>query len=329
MRTPSADTPILLTGATGLLGQQVFTALRTAGVPVRVLLRDPAQAAPFTGRGAEVTLGPVEDPATWSGLRCGGIVHTAAIIRGPRDWERYHSVNVRGTRLAADCAARQGVRLVHLSSVAVYGRRWQDESGITEDYPFQPLRADEFYARSKRLAEAEVAAARARGLDAVILRPCVVTGPGDRLFLPGIVRLVRRGWVPVFDGGRLPLALVFAESVADAVLRALRSPAAAGRDYNVANDVALTATELVRLMANGLGRRVRIISVPFPLARGAALVGDSLAGLVGRPRSPGSLGTAVRYWRGGNPWSSERIQRELDWTPRRDPEALIRSALGG
>jgi nucleoside-diphosphate-sugar epimerase len=117
---------------------------------------------------------------------CQGIVHIAAIIAastvaGVLPGQR------RGTRLAATTARRIGARLVHVSSVAVYGRRAYDVEplSIGERYPFGPLEEHDYYARSKRLAEEVVRGEVDRGLEAVILRPCVIYGPGDRLFLPG------------------------------------------------------------------------------------------------------------------------------------------------
>lgn len=317
---------VFVTGGTGLVGSEVVRLLVARGASVEALVRDELGAARLRALGAAPAFGAVEDPRTWDAVGpTDGIVHAAAIVAARLPWQRFYQVNVEGTRLAAAAARRLGARLVHISSVAVYGRQAYDEPPFSrrEDAPFGPLEEHDYYARSKRLAEEAVRAEFTRGLAAVMLRPCVVYGPGDRLFLPRLARLARHGWVPRVGAGTLPLALVHAESVADAALRALDLPAAVGRIYNVTCDGPVAHLQLVRGLAVGVGRPLR--SVPVPVGAALALAGAAqlLLRVIGPGLYPGTLTGAVRFWRGGNPYAVERVREELAWNPAVNHEERI------
>lgn len=317
---------VLVTGGTGLVGAEVVRLLVEHGASVDAIVRDELGAARLRALGATPLFGAVEDARTWEGVgHVDGVVHAAAIVAARIPWPRFYQVNVEGTRLAAATARRLGARLVHISSVAVYGRQAYDEPAFSrrEDAPFGPLEEHDYYARSKRLAEEAVRAEFALGLPAVILRPCVVYGPGDRLFLPRLARLARSGWMPRVGSGELPLAMVHAESVAEAARRALSAGGAVGRIYNVTSDGSVTHRGLVRGLAAGLGRRLRSVPVPEEMALALAGGAQRLLRLLGPGLYPGTITGAVRFWRGGNPYSVDRVRAELDWAPEVPHEERI------
>ncbi|HVX88033.1 MAG TPA: NAD-dependent epimerase/dehydratase family protein [Gemmatimonadales bacterium] len=309
---------ILLTGATGLVGRQVAELLGARGTPITAMVRDEARASWLTGLGARLVTDPITSADTWHAVReVTAIVHCAAIIAGGRSWESYAAANIRTTELAARRARELGVPLVQVSSVAVYGGSTTEPVGtVGEEFPFRPLADGAWYARSKRESEAAVWREAERGLQAIALRPCVIYGPHDRLFLPKLVRQARRGWMPLIGAGDRPMALVHARSVGEAVLAALDSKTGWGRPYNVTGDAPIAPRDVVAALGRGIGRRVRTPRLPegatLTLARGL----DSVAGLM-MPKGlfPGSLTTAVGYWRGGDPYRSDAIRRELGWRP--------------
>src|SRR6266550_1108815 len=100
------------------------------------------------------TAGESRRRAAARGVRA--IVHAAAIVQRRASWDQYVAVNVDGTRLAVDAARTTGARLIHISSVAVYAGSAAypaTPERRDEDFPFQPIAAPDFYARSKRMAE--------------------------------------------------------------------------------------------------------------------------------------------------------------------------------
>jgi nucleoside-diphosphate-sugar epimerase len=298
---------------------------------VRALARPGARDA-VVSLGAEWAAGDVTDPAAWrrAARDARAIVHAAALIAQRQSFERFAAVNVDGTRLAIETARAAGVPLVHLSSVAVYGRSAVETHGpVTEDFPFQALPPDDFYARAKRLAEELVRDEAARGrLAAVALRPNVIFGERDRLFTPKVIRTVRLGVVPLVGPGTNRLACVYAGNVAAAVLAALERPVPGFRAYNVTEDAPPALDQRAFLAAFGaaLGVRVRTIAVPAALARLGVQAWTTGLRLLA-PGSYAGLGrAAVSFLTSDNPYSTARARAELGWRPPvATPEAIARS----
>ncbi|MDN5383594.1 NAD-dependent epimerase/dehydratase family protein [Streptomyces sp. LB8] len=192
---------VVLTGATGFIGSAALGALanRFPGLRLRALVRRVPDTAAGAGGSVEWVTGDLTDPASLRGLCAGAgtLVHLASYIG--RDEERCVAVNVAGTRALMAEAARAGVRrVVHLSTAAVYGAG--PHRGIAVDeVPAEPVSA----ASRTRLA-GEGHALRA---GAVVLRPGLVLGAGDRWVVPALRELVDR--VPAtWDGNRALLSAV-------------------------------------------------------------------------------------------------------------------------
>lgn len=324
----------LVTGATGLVGSHLVERLRAGGWTVRALTRNPSAArGALAALDAEPVAGDVLDAQSFADAArgCDAVVHAAALITARGGWDAYDATNVRGTRNAVAAARAAGARLLHVSSVAVYGaaaRYGQGVGGTSEDAALAPLHPSAWYARSKRDAE-EVAlgAHRSGAIWATAVRPAVVYGRRDRQFVPRMARLALRGVVPVPGGGRTPLALVHAANVADAAVLALESEVAGGRAYNVANDFEVTASGFFHLAGDGLGRRVRVLPVPVALARAGEGVATALLRAAGAGALADALASSVDYVTRGNPFTSERARCELGWTPRVMPRDGVPDAF--
>ena len=319
---------ILVTGGTGLVGQEILRILAQADIPTIALVRTTEGEALVRKLGAEAIRGVVEDATAWRQPfpDLSGIVHAAAIVAESVSWDRFDAVNVQGTRFAADTALEHGVPLVHISSVAVYGRRAADDQpySITEDYHRGPIEKRDYYARSKRLAEEAVFDRAGRGLQACSLRPCVVYGPGDRLLLPRLLGLARRGWLPKIGSGTTPMALVHATSVAQATLAAIQSGRGWGRAFNVTGDAPVTANDLLQAAQAVVGRPVRRVPVPAGPALILARAAELGLRVIGPRRYPGTLQGAVRFLRGGDAYDSDAAREVLGWQPTvNHPTALV------
>jgi nucleoside-diphosphate-sugar epimerase len=321
----------LVTGATGLVGSHIVERLRADGWTIRALLRHPASS--LSESGVDVRIGDVLDADAFASAAsgCEVIFHTAAAITQRGGWETYRRLNVDGTRNAVAAAARSSARLLQLSSVAVYGPsgRYRAPSEKTdEETPLGPLPESAFYARSKRESEEIVLGAHAAGrIWATAVRPDVIYGPRDRQFVPRVARLLRFGVAPLVDGGRSVLAIVHAANVADGAVLAATTDAAGGRAYNLANDGDVSVRTFVGLAAEGLGRRVRMVTIP----KGVARIAFSAAELVTRVFVGDALNVAMHATLDmvtrDNPFTSDRARRELGWMPRVDPRVGIPEAF--
>jgi nucleoside-diphosphate-sugar epimerase len=325
---------VLVTGAGGLVGTHLLQALRARGEPLRALVREHSRAL-VESFGAEPVIGDTTDAVTWERAARGvrAIVHGAALVVTRSSFDEFTRVNVGGTRLAIDAARKNHARLVHISSVAVYGRTEvyaAGKDGVTEDYPFQPLPAGDFYARTKRAADLLVQQAGRDGLDAIAIRPNVIYGERDRLFTDRLVANLKRGFIPQIGPGTNHLSCVYAGNVASAIVAALDAPARPGfRAYNVTRDAEplLTQREFFATFAEALGRRPRFIRMPVAVLR----FGIALWGLILKTVFPGryaGLGSAaVSFILGENPYAIDRIRSELGWAPPFDTRTAIQRTV--
>lgn len=322
----------LVTGATGLVGSHIAERLLADGWSVRALVRPHRQSLASLVPGAEPVLGDVLDGAsfTTAARGCDALFHTAAAIIAGGGWETYRRLNVDGTMNAILAAEHAGARLLHLSSVAVYGpeTRYRSDGGKTdESTPLRTLPARAYYARSKRESEQLVMEAHAAGrIWATAVRPDVIYGPRDRQFVPRVAKLLRLGVAPLVGDGRSTLAIVHAANVADGAVRALMYEGAGGRSFNLANDYDVTVRRFIELAAEGLSRHVRIISVPVRVATTGFRIARSTLKVLTAGRlsiSRAALGMITE----DNPFSSDRARRELGWSPVVHPDDGIPEAF--
>lgn len=321
----------LVTGGTGLVGSHVIERLVRDGWSVRALVRAPS---PMVERlGAECVTGDVLDRGEFDRATsgCDAVFHNAAAITPNGGWEAFRRVNVDGTANAISAARANGARLIHLSSVAVYGpaaRYRTDGFKTDESTPLTPLPERAYYARSKRESEALVMRAHDAGeIWATALRPTVIYGTRDRQFVPRVARLLSRGLVPLVGGGVSTFSLVHAANVADGAVRAAACDLAGGRAYNVANDFDVTVRRFFELAAEGLNRRIRFLRLSAPVAEGTLRAVKAIArALTGGRMSVVSSATLAWLTR-DNPFTSERARAELGWSPSVRPEAGVPEAF--
>jgi nucleoside-diphosphate-sugar epimerase len=245
-----AEPRVLVTGGTGLVGGGVVRALLERGRAVRVLARDSHRARVLFGSNVEIASGNLRDLES---LRraCEGIGQIYHIA-GALD-THIHSdgeildTNVEGTYRLLEAGRAAGISgLVYTSSVSVYGDRLP--LGVTENAPLKPAG---IYGVSKVRAERLVLAAVAAGLRAMIVRPCIVYGPGDRYFLPQAVRVVRLPVLPLPDGGRRVVDVVHADDLAVAHLLVMEA-GQPGQAYNVTGGGCQHVADLIRWIAEAL-----------------------------------------------------------------------------
>jgi dihydroflavonol-4-reductase len=175
-----------VTGATGLLGNNLVRELLAKGYKVRALVRSKAKAnKQFAGLDVQIVEGDMLDvPGFAPSLRGATVIfHTASYFRdsykGGTHWKQLYDTNVLGTRALMAAALDAGVlRFVHTSSIAVLnGKSGQtvDETMLREESD-----ADDYY-RSKILSDREVLAFLEAHSEmwAVMVLPGWMHGPGD------------------------------------------------------------------------------------------------------------------------------------------------------
>lgn len=317
---------VFITGGTGLVGSHVVEALRDSGIEVLALAR-PGSGTSFLERvGARRSDGDLLDPPSLHASRlegCDALVHAAALVYARARPQEFHEANVEGTRRLLDGARSAGLsRVVHVSSVAVYGGdevggRVDEERWLEAEIPEQAI-----YARSKRLAEqAAWTFHDTAGLGVSTVRPGVVYGERDRALSPRIARLALWPLLPGIGSGRTTFPLVYAGSVAAAIRAILERPASVGRAYNLSADAPLTMERFVALFAAAQGNRARFLRLPGPPVLAAAAVVERIAALLPGPTP--RLRRGVRRLLHDNRFDDSRAREELDWRAVLPPEEAV------
>ena len=112
---------ILVTGATGHIGNVLVRELRKQGYPVRALVLPGESLKPIEGIDLEIVEGNILDPASLTRAMQGveGVFHLAGIISiMPGDDERVYKVNVEGTKNVIRAAREAGATVVAVATIA-------------------------------------------------------------------------------------------------------------------------------------------------------------------------------------------------------------------
>lgn len=291
---------VALSGANGFIGSALERRWRATNIALQALPRfDLAQ--PFDHRpaleGAEV------------------LVHAAARAHVLRErcadpLARFRAVNVQGSVRLVEQAAAAGVRrVVLLSSIGVLGQATTGRAPFGEHDRADPR---EPYAVSKWEAEqALTALAGQRGIELVIVRPPLVCGPGAPGNLLRLLRLVDRGWPLPLASVRSRRSFLALDNLCELLELCLSHSQAPGPPLLAADAASLTLPEVLRALASGLNRPLRLLPLP-PVLLGTA------AAVAGR-------GAAVRRLSDALEVDASATKRRLGWRPRCTTSAALQA----
>jgi nucleoside-diphosphate-sugar epimerase len=246
---------------------------------VRALVRDTRRVGALEARGIEVVRGSLADDACIARAMDGvdGVIHLAALTHAPSE-AAFIETNVDATRRLVHAARDAGPpprRFLFMSSLAAAGPSLDGRPTRPGDAP-HPITA---YGRSKLEAE-RVCLDAGTTLEVVVLRAPAVYGPRDAEILR-FFRFARTGFVPLPPGPPRPLQLVHVADLARAVTLAAMRPGLRGT-FHIAEPTAYDMRDVVRLIGEAIGRRVRVLPLPAPLIRAAALAAESANRAAGR-----------------------------------------------
>ncbi|MFL5797000.1 MAG: SDR family oxidoreductase [Actinomycetota bacterium] len=250
--------PVVITGASGLVGPHAVRALMGTAPEVRAVVRRPEAAPPLRELGAKVAVGALSDPDTLAAVMRGAhtVLHLAGGLDLP-DAAAYEPANLGTTITALDAAREAGVRRFVLLS-----------------FPGASPESSNPYLRAKGLAERAVAES---GLEFAVIRSNHVLGPGGR-WVSALVRQARSRLV-VAPGTQL-LAPVFVGDAAAVLAAADDRERLGSGTWALDGPERVTADRLTDLVA-GRPRRLKVHVGPTTLAR--------LARVSGRPVSTVTL----------------------------------------
>ncbi len=235
-------------GGTGFLGRRIVRHLHDADFAVRIASRHPDRGRSlFSGEASNIEMVRADandDASVATAVSGSWAVVNAVSLYLERGKQTFQSVHVAAAGRVAAMAHREGSeRIGHVS-------------GIGAD-----ARSASPYIRSRGEGEAAV---RRVFPSATLIRPAVMFGPGDAFLTPLSTMLRHAPVFPLFGRGETRLQPAYVEDVAEAIVRALKAPAA-GLHYELAGPRVYTYAELLTTIADAVGRKPVLVPIPFSL----------------------------------------------------------------
>lgn len=242
---------VTLFGGSGFIGSQAVRALARRGWRVRVAVRKPTVAN---------ELQPLGDVGQIQLMRCDvtNPADVAAALRGADA-----AVNLVGVLHEGPGRSFEAMHLEAATTIAQQARA----AGVTRLVQISAIGADadspSGYGRTKAEAEAAV---RAVYPDAVILRPSIVFGAGDRFLNKFASMATLAPALPLIGGGKTKFQPVYVGDVAEAIARAVVRPDAAGKTYELAGPATYSFEDILKLVLRETGRKRGLLPLPFVAA---------------------------------------------------------------
>jgi nucleoside-diphosphate-sugar epimerase len=262
MRASSIDA-VLLTGATGFIGQRLQKALLANGRQLSALVRPSSSNKDQLLPGVHRTLAELSDTDKLASAiaDCEAVIYCAGSVRG-RDLEDFRGANIAGVRSVVDAMNQSGSEtpLLLISSLAA------SRPGISD------------YANSKFLGEQEII--RHARFPWTIFRPPAVYGQGDREMMP-ILKLARKGIVTPAGPALQKLSLIHVDDLAAATLAWLESWPACREQIFSLDDGHSGGYDWREIAETASGGKYYSFRIPGPLLFAAARANLLLSGLFG------------------------------------------------
>jgi nucleoside-diphosphate-sugar epimerase len=311
---------VLVIGGTLFIGREIVRKLAARGHDVTVLHRRDRHDLGPAIRNEQADRGDL--PAVSRILREG---RYEAVFDVAYDWGK--GTTAAQVEAAARACGNALQRYVFVSSIAAYGpglAHREDEPLVGDDYP-NP------YAQHKASSERALFRLRASsGFPVATFRPPFVHGPRQPFYREQFFWDRLRAGRPIIlpDGGDTPMQWVFVSDLAEACVRAIEVPAAAGHAFNIAHLEPLTQRTFVEALAGVAGVTPRFTAIPratIQNAGGNAFAGNLYFGeyldlpphvsvIEKAPRMLGITPTILAAALGeGFAWYQQQAQRAVDY----------------
>ena len=320
---PRTIKKVLVTGATGFLGNWLVKRLVHDGHHVRILKRASTPLEELEALSIEVATGDVTHLESVE-KACVGVdtvFHLAGLIaysRAQRD--AMDKVNIGGTaNVLQACEKNQVRRLIYLSSVVAIGASF-DGKPMNEDSDYNVAHLNLGYFETKHLAEALVKHAVDHGkIDAVMINPSTIYGPGDsKKGSRGVQLKVARGQFPFYPSGGVNIVSV--DDVVDCIIAAWER-GRKGERYIVSGEN-LLIHEAFDLIAKASGVKAPTFPLPNALIHLIGKIGDTMEkfGKKGPLTSENAWTSTLYHW-----FDSSKAQREFGFKPKPASYAIEQS----
>lgn len=275
---------ILITGGTGFIGFALVRRFISLGHKVRIITRSLEFDKDFEQYLSGIPESKIEvlagDIRSSESIReafkdVDVVIHSAAMLNTIAPYKNFREANVTSTKNICDlCLEFKVSRLVYVSTCDVFGLP-KKNTVISESFPYSPW--SEPYADTKIEASQVVKDYHNLGLSYTIIYPGWVYGPGDKAFMPAILDMMRSGILPVWDGGKYKIGMVYIDDIVDSFILALKKEEGLNEDFLILDDSPRKNMEdICKYLGTLFDINFKIIRLPYWLAYGIAWTSQTL-----------------------------------------------------
>ena len=239
------------------------------------------------------------------------VFHLAAAFRKLNVSDKhYFNINVTGTKNVMEAAMKHKVKkVVYCSTQGVHGHIENPPGDETS-----PIEPADYYQQTKYEGELVVQEYIKKGMNATILRPTAIYGPGDpeRFFM--IYKRVKKGLFPMFGSGKTFYHPLYIDNMSDAFIKTMDMNTGKGGTYIIGDEEYVTIENLVKMVAKAMDVSVKIPHYPLP----ALIVAGHIVEKICKPLgiSPPIFPRRVDWYRQIRAFKIDKARRELDYIPK-------------
>lgn len=315
---------LLVTGATGFIGSWVTKKLSSLGHSVRILRRKESDTSEIEDLSIEHCIGDILDFESLNQAMKGvdSVFHLAGKIAYSRkERASMQNINVKGTKNVITACQFQNIRkLLHVSSVVTIGASFEGKEILNENSPYNLKNVHFSYSETKKEAEDLVLeAVKKNTLNAIVVNPGVVYGPGDvRKSSRKVPLKVARGEFPFYAPGGLSIAYI--EDVVDGILKAWEN-GKKGERYILAGEN-LKIKKVFELISKESGVSPPRWLIPSFILKPLSFTGDLMekVNLKYFVNSEQALVSSLFHW-----FDSSKAKKELGYQSRSADYAIAQS----
>jgi len=189
----------------------------------------------------------------------------------------YYDVNLEGTRNILKAMQNNGIKkLIFTSTVAVYG--------LNKKFPDENHKRDPFndYSRSKAMAEDEILKWTKEGNSAIVVRPCVVYGPGNRGNIYNLFSQIKSGRFMMIGNGNQIKSITYVENVAQFLFQLINYKSDKIEFFNFSDSPSISINQLVEEVSSKLNVKIPKFKIPYLLGLFVGYVFDLISFFIGK-----------------------------------------------
>lgn len=320
---------VLVTGGTGFVGGHLIPALLEKGYEVSCLVRNEEKAKRLKQHySVKIFIGDTTIPETLCGIsqNIDYVIHLAAMGHvtavTEESYRQFVTVNETGTwnLIEEFLPSKQLKKFIHFSSTAAMGPIGLpvlSEESIP--HPVTPYQKSKY--RSEQIV---VKAYEQKYFPGIILRPCMIYGPGGYGEFYKFCRLMKKGIFPKVGRGKNLTPLVYVQDVVSAALLSLEK-GMAGETYIIASKESIPMDLLRKYIITNIGVKLPYIYVPGPIALEGAKIIEKIAPLIGK--EPIVTYNNIKSTIVDRTFDISKIKKSLGYNPQFSFETGIRETI--